>query len=731
MSKAIKWQIPFASLSGTLYRLDIYAEGYTGNPIQLTAGETPFVTDEDSSEDFFAPIRTQTGSIQVCTRKPDGTMLTLDEILPANNIDHPVRLINLSNSNAIEWQGFLSCEAYSQNYTAIPENLTLSVISVLEAMDSVEIGTLTGAIRGHKLLYEVLAKIASDCGLTMFTQVVYSRASWSILNKYFDTYLFYEAKDQINGNTVRYVLQGLSCKELLNRLCTFMGWIARERGTSIFLQRIGEGLGMYMQSLSSLNTTNDHWETGRTILGITSYDMSELEWRGTDHKRDILQGAKSVSVLANIEDYDADMDLPDYPGSSPTSTYIKTVDTWNSGTPENRYVENVLEQDDSANNRCEFPGYHYGKCWLSGDVSYSFSYLGTSTKADFLSHAFLRTSGNFKVNAINEGDTTHYAGAAFIRYAAKTTQQGTADTFDKGLYCVFLNGIVGTSQYAALTPIFKLHKPEPISLYSGTLHLQSDMVFLGVTATDTWLDYATMTTNLQDDIKKSFSLYLKLRVGQWWCTGAGWSKTESAFIAIINGSGLDLDIPVKTNIFGEMELSILPGAMSENNVFRNASVVFEAIFKSLEVSFTPKSGLMNLDKKENSYLQILNTSFRDEVSINTDLATDCYNLPSPSLIMDDPTVTNDSRYTTTIPYYRINAAQPQYRRPEVDLLNRLATYYGAARQTLELIVKHPTAAALPLLKLNGISPDTKKYLPLSESRDWREETCTLTCFETI
>ena len=111
MSKAIKWQIPFASLSGTLYRLDIYAEGYTGDPIQLTAGETPFVTDEDSSEDFFAPIRTQTGSIQVCTRKPDGTMLTLDEILPANNIDHPVRLINLSNSNAIEWQGFLSCEA--------------------------------------------------------------------------------------------------------------------------------------------------------------------------------------------------------------------------------------------------------------------------------------------------------------------------------------------------------------------------------------------------------------------------------------------------------------------------------------------------------------------------------------------------------------------------------------------------------------------------------------------
>ena len=70
------------------------------------------------------------------------------------------------------------------------------------------------------------------------------------------------------------------------------------------------------------------------------------------------------------------------------------------------------------------------------------------------------------------------------------------------------------------------------------------------------------------------------------------------------------------------------------------------------------------------------------------------------------------------------------RRPEVDLLNRLAAYYGAARQTLELKVKHPTAAALPLLKLNGISPDTKKYLPLAESRDWIADVATLTCFET-
>ena len=94
----------------------------------------------------------------------------------------------------------------------------------------------------------------------------------------------------------------------------------------------------------------------------------------------------------------------------------------------------------------------------------------------------------------------------------------------------------------------------------------------------------------------------------------------------------------------------------------------------------------------------------------------------------------DSAGITPMTYLNYGSTQqPDMRRPEVDLLNRLASYYGASRQTLDLITKHPVVnnapAVLPLLKLNGIN-DGKTYLPLSESRDWREETCTIKCFET-
>jgi hypothetical protein len=70
---------------------------------------------------------------------------------------------------------------------------------------------------------------------------------------------------------------------------------------------------------------------------------------------------------------------------------------------------------------------------------------------------------------------------------------------------------------------------------------------------------------------------------------------------------------------------------------------------------------------------------------------------------------------------------PDMRRPEVELLNRLATYYSLPRRTVTIEAQHPTTAPLPLLRLNGY--DSKHYLPIAESRDWQADKSTLTCME--
>lgn len=145
--------------------------------------------------------------------------------------------------------------------------------------------------------------------------------------------------------------------------------------------------------------------------------------------------------------------------------------------------------------------------------------------------------------------------------------------------------------------------------------------------------------------------------------------------------------------------------------------------KELTLDYEPTESDTLTDRGENHYFRLLGTNFRDEISVNTDLASTLNNQPSPSLIMN-----SDTEAMTELNYGTEQV--PDMRRPEVDLLNRLAEYYQAARQRLELEVAHPTAAPLPLLRLNGISPDTRKYLPLAESRDWQTDVCKLTCFET-
>ena len=177
---------------------------------------------------------------------------------------------------------------------------------------------------------------------------------------------------------------------------------------------------------------------------------------------------------------------------------------------------------------------------------------------------------------------------------------------------------------------------------------------------------------------------------------------------------------------GEVVLEVWPNVSIFGNYFQQW--VCEAFFKQLSVDYIPLTDDALTDRSENHYFRLLGTNFRDEISINTDLASWLNNQPSPSIIRIG---TGAGQAMTMLNYG--STESPDLRRPEVDLLNRLATYYGAARQTLDLITKHPVVnnapAVLPLLKLNGIN-DGKVYLPLSESRDWRTDECTLKCFET-
>ena len=743
MSKAVKWQIPFVStIEKTKYRIDIYAEGYSGNPIQLLGGPTPFVTEENKSDDFFTPVRSQTGNIQVCTAIPAGGTLSLDDILPANNIDHPVRLVSISgNTETIEWQGFLSCEAYSQSYTSILQILTLPVISVLEAMDSVQLSQ-SGSI-GMKTIRTALKsamdEMMTQSGMNFYNYVNYSGTSSRILSKYIDDTTFFESKEYDNENSVTYIISGISVKDVLSRIAAYMGWTVREQGTTIYFERIGGDVYTLQVSYSDFSNAG----VIPTQVSITSANIANFEWRRADNKRNNAQGAKSVEVVAKTERYKLNMELPECPIGSLIEQYRRL---WNlAGNGDWLYL--LANSNINAYSNISV-AYFSAVGGLTGN-NWGFQNYSISSISDVLNRMVTgpNSSAEYMWKTGHNG-ATWCAGSFLCKYDWENTGTATAHDTANALYCTFFPlALWANSSNIGVDSDFNPSQVGSIFSINSIISFRASNGYIKLSANaDTvyWYDtFDGQDIAHSNNINNEWGIALELSIGSKWWNGSSWQSTQCYFFARMTGGGFKsnwdesmpitqtdgLLIPISSSIQGIVTFKIWPMASnlaSDSTTQFAHSSIMEMIFSELSIGYMPPIDSSLSNRSENHYYRLLGTNFNDEVSVNTDLASSLNNQPSPSLIMNNISGTTPM---TTLDYV-LSGGGTEPRRPEVDLLNRLAAYYGAARQTLELKVKHPTAAALPLLKLNGISPDTKKYLPLAESRDWIADVATLTCFET-
>ena len=654
MSKAVRWQVPFANLSGQQYRIDIYDEqdGSWSGITQLLAGEDPFTTEEDNSEDFFYPVRTQTGTLQICTRLEDGTMFSLEDIIPASNIDHPIMVWSLGpqgDEQDIEWQGFLSCESYNQSYTSIPEVLSLPVISVLEAMKSIELPYSNIARIGATTIGDFIQFIFDkvEDATSMQVGFIVSLCSNDILTKYIlESKYFSYQKDDATGGT-SYIIKSTSLHDILSEICLFMGWCLREQGTNVYFMR---------------NWTDE--------LGMTTIDMSSLEWRGTDHQRTIMQGAKRVSIKSDLSDFNTSFEMTTCPYSG-----LNTKNFYSSGSYPYWYYDKCTQANVGV-----FSSEDVSKCFLARfyginqDSSYRwntlYANLGFSNSIYMVGHAFTDTS---------------YSKLCTIKSVMRFT-----------IVC----GVTGTAEdvgYLILKISEEVARKREVNGY-----MRFGLKFLG-------------------------KYYKEVSIGNpiWTNDSSGTFKVD-----MTNGSGeLRIQIPRLSSAYtiasSEIELYIY----NDFEIGNSNSAIISDVSLKYEPPYTPDKEMAS----ENAYIRNLNKS-RDEISTDLNLASSIGNINSLSHIYGIHTYdigggdTFDYIEPITSLSYALAGGTTTNRRPEVDLLNRMASYYGAARQRIELKVKHPTAAALPMLKLNGIN-DGKTYLPLSESRDWRTEECTLTCFE--
>ncbi len=730
MAKAVRWQIPFVStIENIPYRIDIYdEEGDWSGITELLGGPSPFVTDEDDNTDFFAPIRIQTGTIQVCTAIPGGGMLNLDDILPENNISKPVRVVR-TDTQTIEWQGFLNSEAYNQDYIGTPQILNFPVNSVLEAMDSVQMVTerAMGLEKINKVIYNALNEIAIQSGLTIFTHVNCSYDSIDIFSKYIDQTVFYDRNDYNNENDTSYIISGISAKEVIERICTFMGWVAREQGTELYLTRIDADFGVYQYSLYDFNYS---FVAANYIAQYVS-NLIDSKWRGISHQRSIYQGAKSVEVVAGLEKYELNISLPEFPVGD-TLTVYRQLWKYNE---DGDWLYLLASKNLGAYSNIQFAFY-------SADVRYMYHHFESyqlSILSDTLAH--IAVGVNSSIMSAIQGDPLglyrFYAGSFLCRYAWETEDNIEAHDTTDALYCVFFPGSIGLG-VGSESSDFDLSKVGPIFSINNVTHYTCNEGYLKLSASaDTIFavsssDYTGRELQHTSDSTDVWKIGVELQFGTKWWNGSAWQNTHCIFNAQMTGNNFEknwnntmgvtetdgLLIPITEQLNGLIVLKLWPIA-SFTNI---GSGVLEMMFSSIEIDHLTIENSNETGRSGNHYFRLLGTNFRNEISVNTALATYLNNEPSPSLIMESPNTPLRS-----ILYNRKESVF-EAQRPEIDLLNRLAKYYSKSRQTVNVQIGHPTESALSLIQLNGIN-DGRVYAPMAESRDWKGDVSTITCME--
>lgn len=369
--KTVQYILPFESLNGVNYEVQIYGDDDGRSVKTLIGSESPFETSEDASEDYFEPIRTQTATIHIIN---DNGLITLDELLPKNDVDRLVRLIN-NGTGEVEWQGFLTCETYSQEYNSRPHSIDLNAQSILGAIGSLQMPTDVTSWRQkiNNVIALALTAAIRETGITSLMRNIYfDYVSRNVFDKYIDYARFLSEKEQINENNIICEIEAISPKDVIEYVCRMMGFVCREVGQDIYLLPNENVINIRKQTLLSFGIKVVGTSVTRDVI-----PMSNLTFKGVGHNISTRSGAKSVEVAAKIDKYDLDLGIPPCPVGTLHELY------------EHLYSDYIYALLNT--NQLYYAGkneYAYYKCLLSPQMGTASGY-STTSRSDVLNNLLI------------------------------------------------------------------------------------------------------------------------------------------------------------------------------------------------------------------------------------------------------------------------------------------------------------------------------------------------------
>lgn len=298
MARYITWQIPFTSDDGTAYTINIYSETSPSSVTVLSPSMSPIVTSLDDNDDFFKPVRLGSGYINFI-----GGGSAWKSLIPSSATE---RYVTLVSNSTIKWHGYIQPQTFQAPWGNVVEHQLpiCCPLTILQGVDfdTTDRGTITFAqfildcINNSSPNITTILFPASVGSLDSFLRLMFQRMNFIDTNEEEDGTITYVAKDTYFG--------------ILESFCKFWGLTAYVNGTElVFDNHSGNSF-----SYCTINELTNLATYGTTIPSHTRAKTTEqldtLDFAGTDGSISVIQGAHKVVVSSDINAVGTIIDFP-------------------------------------------------------------------------------------------------------------------------------------------------------------------------------------------------------------------------------------------------------------------------------------------------------------------------------------------------------------------------------------------------------------------------------------
>lgn len=221
----IRWKIRFFSLAGYKYYVNIYDPSWSGGVTELYGGAQPVTIDEDESDDMFIAVRKQSGYLSVISGLDvAGNIFDWKQFVALDDKSRPVQVVD--DDNQVLWQGFLQAETYEGSLYGLREERNFPLNSMLGVLECDDI-VVSHEIQSFAWLLEMIFTTVSPLEIGNF----YFQGG---LNARQHLLMRVDYQNLISLNDDNEIEPKYTKAELLENICKFWGWTAREYKQDIY-----------------------------------------------------------------------------------------------------------------------------------------------------------------------------------------------------------------------------------------------------------------------------------------------------------------------------------------------------------------------------------------------------------------------------------------------------------------------------------------------------------------